>query len=124
MLLRAPLSSGIMSLVYNAKAMLPLAEQSAVVCDCSGCKQCADHFVPRCRRQCCFPVFGHQLLSSLSLPSATKQDLVDLAHIHCLQVTLHLGIVCLSTAPSGLWYEEQYEGKYNGQSQALSRSLW
>lgn len=106
--------------------MLPLAEQSAVVCDCSGCKQCADHFVPRCRRQpeCCFPVFGHQLL--LSLPSATKQDLVDLrvAHIHCLQVTLHLGIDCLSTAPSGLSYEEQYEGKYNGQSQALSRSLW
>lgn len=33
MLLRAPLSSGIMSLVYNAKAMLTLAEQSAVVCD-------------------------------------------------------------------------------------------
>lgn len=96
--------------------MLPLAEQSA------GCEQCADHFVPRCRRQCCFPIFGHQLL--LSLPSATKQDLVDLAHIHCLQVTLHLGIDCLSTAPSGLSYEEQYEGKNNGQSQALSRSLW
>lgn len=30
MLLRAPLSSGIMSPVYNAKAMLPLAEQSAM----------------------------------------------------------------------------------------------